>query len=219
MGLDYSYEVFTPAQNVARALAALVELAPRHRRNTPLAVTLPSGDRLVLPFTSGFKSDPVDCSSSGRLELDTSIMVGVDDAVREFEEGRDLELDELGRVPIGYVYLTVRFAPAMHPHYASLEFTAATTGMSLMFERSASMRAVFTGLTAASGGVCCLLDTESDTFQKEMCWLNGQTTKETVPGPRFASFRDLVAAWPDQDQPLQRANGDPAQAAAPVASD
>ncbi|MFE0420962.1 hypothetical protein [Streptomyces sp. NPDC058953] len=198
MGLDYSYEIFTPAQNVARTLAELVELAPRTRQVPPLTLTMPGGDQLVVPFTSHFKSDPVDCSTGSTLELDTSIMVGVDDEVREFVEGRGLELDELGRVEIGYIYLTIRFAPALHPRYASLQFTAATSGMSRLFERSASIRAVFTGLTAASGGVCCALDTESDTVQ--ICWLNGQVTQETVPGPRFTSCRDLVAAWPAQGQ-------------------
>ncbi|MFD5343406.1 hypothetical protein ACFWJY_06470 [Streptomyces anulatus] len=198
MGLDYSYEIFTPARNVTRALAELVELAPRTRRVPPLTLTVPGGDQLVVPFTSNFKSDPVDCSTDGTLELDTSIMVGVDDAVRRFVEGRGLELDELGRVQIGYIYLTVRFAPTLHPHYASLQFTAATSGMSRMFEQSASIRTVFTNLTAASGGACCMLDTESDTFQ--ICWLNGQTIQETVPGPRFTTCRDLVATWPDQGQ-------------------
>jgi hypothetical protein len=162
MGLDYSYEIFTPAQNVASALAELAELAPRTHRLPPLTLTMPGGDQVIVPFTSNFKSEPVDCSTSSMLELDTSIMFGVDDVVREFWDVRDSEFDELGRIAIGYVYLTVRFAPALHPRYASLQFTAATSGMSRMFERSASIRAVFTGLTVASGGVCCVLDTESD---------------------------------------------------------
>ncbi|GAA2750742.1 hypothetical protein [Kitasatospora cinereorecta] len=198
MGLDYSYEIFTPARNVTRALAELVQLAPRPRRKPPLTLTIPGGDRLVVPFTSHFRSDPVDCSAGGTLELDTSLVVGVDDAVRESVEGHGFELDELGRAAIGYIYLTVRFAPAEHPRYASLQFTAATTGMSLMFEQSASVRAVFTGLAAASGGVCCVLDTEIDTV--ELCWLNGRSAQETVPGPRFADWSDVVATWPDQDQ-------------------
>ncbi|WP_330334590.1 hypothetical protein OHS33_35740 [Streptomyces sp. NBC_00536] len=206
MGLDYSYEIITPAQNVTRALAELVELAPRTRREPPLTLTLPGGDQLVVPFTSNFKSDPVDCSTDSVLELDTSLMVGVDDAVREYVEGRVLELDELGRAEIGYVYLTARLAPVQHPRHASLQFTAATSGMSRMFERSASIRAAFTGLTAASGGVCCLLDTEGDTFH--VCWLNGQAIDETVPGPRFANYRDLAAAWPDPGRGFRRAESE-----------
>lgn len=195
MGLDYGYEIFVPARNVDRALVALAELAPRTDRVPPLALTLPGGAQLSVPFTSNFTSEPVDCSASGTLELDTSIMFGVDDAVREYVEGLHLELDELGRVQIGYIYLTVRFAPAQHPDYAALEFTAATSGMSRMFERSAAVREVFTDLTAAAGGVCCLLDTESDTF--DICWLNGRPVQDTVPGPDFPSHRDLTATWPD----------------------
>lgn len=194
MGLDYGYEIFVPARNVGKALVALSDLAPRTDRVPPLALTLPGGGRLSVPFTSHFRSEPVDCSASDTLELDTSIMFGVDDAVREYVAGRGLEPDELGRVQIGYIYLTVRFAPAQHPAHAALEFTAATSGMSRMFEHSAAVREVFTGLTAASGGVCCLLDTESDTFQ--ICWLNGRPVRDTVPGPNFADHADLVATWP-----------------------
>ncbi|MFE5665429.1 hypothetical protein ACFQ7W_16055 [Streptomyces niveus] len=195
MGVDYGYDIFVPARNVDRALVALTELAPPTRRVPPLTVTLPGGAQLVVPFTSNFKSEPVDCSAGGTLELDTSIMFGVDDAVREYAEDLRLELDELGRVRIGYIFLTVRFAPAQHPHYAALEFTAATSGMSRMFDRSAVVREVFTDLTAAAGGVCCLLDTESTTF--DICWLNGRAVQDTVPGPNFPSHGHLAATWPD----------------------
>jgi hypothetical protein len=118
--------------------------------------------------------------------------------MRELSEIHDWERDEHGRIAVGYIYLTVRFATSWRPDYASLDFTAAVTGMSLAFERSASIRAVFTGLTAASGGVCCVLDTERAT--RQICWLNGAPMPETVPGPRFADYRDLAAAWPAQDQ-------------------
>ena len=144
---------------------------------------------------SQFKSDPVDCSASGVIELETVIRFGIDAAIRTYRPVRDDgELDEQGRVAVGIIYLTVRLSPAWHPHFASLQFTAATSGMSRMFEQSASIRKAFTDLTAASGGACCLLDTETDVF--EICWLNGQLMRETVPGPRFARFHELVAAWP-----------------------
>ncbi|GAB2735396.1 hypothetical protein [Kitasatospora kifunensis] len=194
MGLDYSYEIFMPPRNVARALTRLAELAPQGRDTPPLPVTLPGGEQLIVPFTSKYKSEPVDCSAGGTLKLDTSIMIEVDDAVREFHL-RDVDrVDELGRVSVGYIYLTVWFSPAWHPNFASLQFTAATSGMSRMFERSASVRKVFTDLTVAAGGVCCLLDTETGTF--DICWLNGETVSgETVPGDRFSRLHDLVATW------------------------
>ncbi|MEU1520453.1 hypothetical protein ABZ490_51605 [Streptomyces sp. NPDC005811] len=197
MGFDYSYEIFIPARNVARALTELAELAPTTGRQPTIPVTLPGGDQVVLPFTSHFKSEPVDCSTSRTLDLDTTIVFGVDDAVREFLGTHHREPDERGRVAIGYIYLTVRFATRWHPDYASLDFTAATTGMSLAFERSASIRAVFNGLTAASGGVCCVLDTERAT--RQICWLNGEPMQEAVPGSLFAGYYDLAASWPAQD--------------------
>jgi hypothetical protein len=197
MGLDYSYEIFIPTRNVARALTQLAELAPRDGDTAPLEITLPGGEHLAVPFTSSFKSGPADASAGGMLDLETMLMFGADAAVREYRAVPDeSHLDELGRVAIGYIYLTVRFAPAWHPQFASLEFTAATSSMSRLFERSGSVRKAFTDLTAASGGVCCLFDRETRVF--DICWLDGTSVQETVPGPRFARFRDLVAAWPEQ---------------------
>lgn len=120
VGLVYSYEIYAPAQNVTGTLVALTEPAPTTRR-VPLALTVPGGAQVVVPFTP----------------------------------------------------------------YAVLEFAAATSGMSSrMFERSVSVRAEFTGLAATIGGVCCLLDIETDVFQ--ICRLNGQSMQD----PAFA------ATWP-----------------------
>ncbi|MER7773210.1 hypothetical protein [Kitasatospora sp. NPDC096140] len=199
MGIDYCYEIVVPPRNVARALTALASLAPRTRPLPPITVTLPGGDRVVLPFTSNFRREPVNCSDGSTLHLDTAIMCGVDDdAMREFSKTCRGERDEGGRLAVGYIYLTVQFTSWWHPDYASLRFTAATTGMSLAFERSASIREVFSGLTAASGGVCCLLDTETAAWQ--ICWLNGEPIHETVPGPRFPGHHDLAATWPARDR-------------------
>ncbi|WP_244215544.1 hypothetical protein [Kitasatospora purpeofusca] len=198
MGIDYGYEIVLPARNVARALTALAGLAPRTHRTPPITVTLPGGDQVVLPFTSQFRNEPVDCSDGSTLHLDTVIMIGVDDdAMREFSGTSRGERDENGRLAVGHIYLAVHFTSWWHPGYVSLSFTAATTGMSLAFERSASIREVFTGLTAASGGVCCLLDAERETWQ--ICWLNGEPMHDTVPGSRFAGHHDLVATWPAPD--------------------
>jgi len=206
MGLDYSYEIFLPARNIPRALDELVKLVPPARSEPALTLTLPGREQLLVPFTSRFKHDPVDCSTGEDLELDTVLRFELDEAVREYHlacnVGREQaglgtwELDESGRAAIGYIYLTARFSPKLHPHWASLQFTAATSDMSRLFERSASARRTFTGLARDSGAVCCLLDTETDTFQ--ICWLNGRETDETVPGPRFATCRELVAAWSEQ---------------------
>ncbi|MFE7236550.1 hypothetical protein ACWCRF_31220 [Streptomyces sp. NPDC002405] len=199
MGLTYGYDVYLRPRNVAKALANLAELAPPAPRVPPLELTLPGGDRLVLPFTSRFKSEPVDCSTNSTLELDTSIMFDVDDALREYAEAGGPEPEADGRIQIGYIYATIRFESFLHPGYASVECWAATSGMSRLFARSTNIRKVFTDLTAASGGVCCLFDT-GDGGPEQVCWLNGETTQEMVSGPRFPDRRALVATWSDLER-------------------
>ncbi|MGW0705673.1 hypothetical protein ACWD4G_06845 [Streptomyces sp. NPDC002643] len=197
MGLIYGYDIYLPPRNAARALAHLAELAPPARVAAPLEITLPGGDRLVLPFTSHFTSEPVDCSTSGTLELDTSLMVDVDDALAEFARTDGPEPDADGRIQIGYVYATIRFESLLHPGYTSVECWAATSGTSRLFARSVNIRKMFTDLTADSGGVCCLFDT-GDGAPEQVCWLNGEPTHETVSGPRFPDLRALVATWPSR---------------------
>ncbi|MGV9989117.1 hypothetical protein [Streptomyces olivaceus] len=199
MGLIYGYDIYLHPKNIARALGNLAELAPPAHAVPPLKVTLPGGDRLVLPFTSHFKSDPVDCSTSDTLELDMSLMFDVDDALREYAQTDGLGSEADGRIRIGYIYATIRFESLLHPGYASVECWAATTGMSRLFARSANVRKVFTDLTAESGGACCLFDT-GDGAPEQVCWLNGEPIQETVSGSRFPDLRALVATWSDPEQ-------------------
>ncbi|MEV0736160.1 hypothetical protein AB0I51_09355 [Streptomyces sp. NPDC050549] len=126
MGLIHGHDICLRPRNVARALANPADLAPTARAVPPLEITLPGGDRLVLPFTSRFKSEPVDCSASGTLELDLSLMVGVDDELREYAQTTGPEPGADGRVQVGYVYATIRFESLLHPGYTSVERWAAT---------------------------------------------------------------------------------------------
>ncbi|WP_129308941.1 hypothetical protein [Streptomyces sp. L2] len=196
MGLIYSYSIYLPPRNVAGALVRLARLAPPGRRPS-LEVALPGGDRVSLPFTSGFKSDPVDCSAGETVELDTSIMFDLDDALREYCETSGPDPGEDGRVQIGYVYLTIRFASWAHPRYTEMEFWAATSGMSRLFARSGRIRETFTGLAAASGAVCCLFDT-GDGAPEQVCWVHDESASEGVSGSRVPDLRAFAAAaWPD----------------------
>lgn len=197
MGLIYSYDIYLPPRNLAKALGALAELAPPPRV-PPLELTLPGGERLVLPFTSRFRSDPVDCSGRSEFELDTSMMFDLDDTLRAYAETDGPEPEADGRIQIGYVYATVRFSSFLHPGYASVDCWPATSTMSRLFARSPSIRKTFTDITAAAGGVCCLFDT-GDGGPEQVCWLNGETTREMVPGPRFPDRQTLGAAWPDPE--------------------
>ncbi|MBQ0963509.1 hypothetical protein KBY91_19360 [Streptomyces sp. RK23] len=186
MGLTYGYDVYLRPRNVAGALAAVAELAPPSRDVPPLDVTLPGGERITLPFTSGFRSEPVDCSSLDTLDLDTSLVFPVDDAVRAYAQSYGLPPEENGRVRIGYVYLTVRFRSFLDPRYTSLEFWAATSGMSRLFERSASIRGTFTDLAAAVGAECCQFDV-GDGSPGEVCWVSGEAGFPPGPPPSRGS--------------------------------
>ncbi|MFG2314181.1 hypothetical protein [Streptomyces tendae] len=180
MGLTYGYDVYLRPWNVAGALTAVAGLAPPSRDVPPLDVTLPGGERVTLPFTSGFGSEPVDCAGSETLDLDTSLMFPVDDAVRAYAESYGLPPEENGRVRIGYVYLTVRFRSFLDPGYAALEFWAPTSGISRLFERSANIRKTFTDLAAAVGAACCQFD-RGDGSPGEVCWVSGEADFPPAP--------------------------------------
>lgn len=208
MGLIYGYDIYLRPRNVAKALINLAKLAAPARAVPPLEITLPGGGRLVLPFTSHFESEPVDCSMDSTLELDTSLMFDPDDALREYAQAKGPGLEVDGRIRIGYIYATIRFVSLLHPGYASVECWAATSGMSRLFARSPNVRKAFTDLTADSGGVCCLFDT-GDGGPEQVCWLNGEPTRETVFGPRFPDRQALVAAWSDRRLPGPTHTSDP----------
>jgi hypothetical protein len=199
VGLTYSYDIYLRPRSVATLLTAMAERAPTARAGRSVEVTLPGGERLVLPFTSAFESDPVDCSTSGTLDLDTSLLFDLDDALREYALTGGPRPGADGRIQIGYIYATIRFASRLHPDYASVECCAATSDMSRLFARSASVRKLFTDLTADAGGVCCLFDT-GDGAPEQVCWLNGEPTRDTFPGPRFPDRRALVTAWSDPER-------------------
>ncbi|MEU6352719.1 hypothetical protein ABZ896_25895 [Streptomyces sp. NPDC047072] len=194
MGLIYSYDIYVPPRNVGKLLTRMAELAPPTPHVPPIEITLPGGDRLLLPFTSRFKSEPVDCSTADTFELDTAIMFDVDDALHEYAQRNPREPAVDGRIQIGYIYATIRFESPLHPGYASVDCCAATSDMSRLFACSPNIRKTFTDLTAAADGVCCLFDT-GDGGPEEVCWLNGETTREMVSGPRFPDRRALAAAF------------------------
>ncbi|MBT3161782.1 hypothetical protein HTV80_01460 [Streptomyces sp. Vc74B-19] len=168
MGLTYGYDIHLRPENVARALTEVAKLAPPERRVPPLTVTLPGGERVVLPFTSDFKSDPVDCAGKDRVTLDTSLMLPVDEAVRAYAEEGDLPVED-GRVQIGYVYLDMYFPPFLNLRHVCLDFWAATSRMSRLFEASGAIRTVFTDLAKTAGAVGCLFDT-GDGAPERVLW-------------------------------------------------
>jgi hypothetical protein len=197
VGDRYSYAIAVPTRNVSRVLTTLAAMGPKGDRS--IEVTLPGGERLVLPFTSKFRSEPVDCSDGRELELDTSILLDpADDELAQEYFARELPV-ESGRFSFGYLYLTVNFASDLRPGYAELEFHPATTAMGLLIQNAPLLQRTFTALTVAGDGVCGWLDRafQYGAVPWEVRWLNGEERTDSVPGPRYSSLGEVAQEWPD----------------------
>jgi len=182
VGIDYGYDLYLPTHAVGQALRAVASIAREGIGS--VNVVVPGGERLTLPFR-GEPADDVD-----HWSLDTCLYFPVgDEAIRawaeaERSEGRQEHPDARGRIWVGSVYLSFWRNCGLRPGYSRLDFTAATTSMSRLFEQSASIRAAFTGLAESAGAVCLVLDREGD--GDEVCW--------PVRGGDLAA---LAARWPE----------------------
>ncbi|WP_326550978.1 hypothetical protein [Micromonospora sp. NBC_01813] len=182
MGIDYGYDLYLPTCAVGRALRAVASIA-RHGIGS-VDVVVPGGQRLTLPFR-GEPTDDVD-----HWSLDTCLFFPVgDEAIRAWAEveqraGRQKHPDAQGRIWVGSVYLSFWRHCGLRPDYSRLDFTAATTSMSRLFEQSASIRDTFTGLAESVGAACLMLDREGD--GDEICW--------PASGDNLAAF---AGSWPE----------------------
>lgn len=182
MGIDYGYDLYLPTHAAGQALRAAATIASKEIGSVDVVV--PGGERITLPFRGEAKDD-VD-----HWSLDTCLYFPVvDEAIRawaevERSEGWQTHPDPLGRIWIGSIYLHFWRNHGLRPGYSRLDFTAATTGMSRLFEQSASIRTVFTELAEAAGAVCLVLDREGD--GDEVCWPAG--------GGDLATLAD---SWPE----------------------
>jgi energy-converting hydrogenase Eha subunit E len=132
---------------------------------TAIQVTLPCGRTVPVPFSSHFKSEPVELVAGGsRLMLDTVLLFPLDRAIRHYL-GRDARHrivqhkgEELAK--IGYIYL---FLTAGHS-FTEFAFTAATTDMSLLFTGSRAVQHRFLDLLGAADGLAGLVDKETEAY-------------------------------------------------------
>jgi hypothetical protein len=170
MGIDYGYDLYLPTRAVGHALRAVASIAREGIGS--VNVVVPGGEQITLPFR-GEPADDVD-----HWSLDTCLYFPVgDEAIRawaeaERREGRPEHPDTLRRIWVGSIYLYFWRSCGLRPGYSRLAFTAATTSMSRLFEQSASIRGVFTGLADSIGAVCLVLNREGD--GDEVCWPAGE---------------------------------------------
>lgn len=168
MGLDYSYEVYVHRDS-ARPLLETVKASTFPTPSETTTIEFPDG-KVVMPCTSRFTSgttvrlDPAAHSGGGLLSLDLSMLFPEDNELLEWvddvESGLSTAADGRRLCRVGYIYLSVWDASKFLPDHLCFDFMAATTGMSRLFARSASIRQWFVNLTFAHGGPLCLLDLE-----------------------------------------------------------
>ncbi|MFE3794459.1 hypothetical protein KHQ06_31790 [Nocardia tengchongensis] len=168
MGLDYSYEVYVHRDS-ARALLEAVKASCNPYRDGTTTVEFPDGP-VVLPCTSRFTSgttlrfDPTAADGGSLLNLDLSLLFPADTEllkwVGERGDAPQTDADNGPLCSVGYIYLLVFDASSFLPDHVSFDFMAATTDMSRLFARSASIRTWFANLTLDHGGPLCLLDLE-----------------------------------------------------------
>ncbi|MEU4238837.1 hypothetical protein [Actinoplanes sp. NPDC026619] len=182
MGIDYGYDLYLPTHAVGHALKVVASIAREGIGS--VTVVVPGGEQITLPF----RGEPSDDGDHWSLDTCLYFPVG-DEAIRAWAEaerceGRQEHPDALGRIWVGSIYLYFWRDCGLRPGYSRLDFTAATTGMSLLFEQSACIKGVFTGLAESVGAVCLVFDREGD--GDEVCWPASEVDLAT-----------LAARWPE----------------------
>ncbi|WP_067709651.1 hypothetical protein [Nocardia yamanashiensis] len=157
MGLDYTFQVFVHRDRAIPLLRTIAENMAARNRPDRTVVEI-AGQRITMPCTTNFRSgttvrlDP----DAGRNYLELALEFEPDDELRTYHR------TDGGSSPcvIGVIYLLVRDASWLAPDQLEFGFTAATTGMSILFQMSGSVRNWFADLTIDNGGPLCLLDQE-----------------------------------------------------------
>ncbi len=127
-------------------------------------------------------------SMSLYFEFDEAVRQYVNEWREDVRKMKDYEeweppIDAQGRVAIGCIYLTIYRDLNIYshkdydPNLTMLKFTAATTDMSLLFEKSTSIRDTFTLLLMLNQGEYGLLDRENDAV---IIWWRGQAMSKVI---------------------------------------
>jgi len=186
MGLDYSILCFFERQDPWQILDGVAEFAD-HGLSSHTAVQYPN-QIMRLPFEAwaGTESkDPIPYDDDRKSwDFMTSLLFDKDEEVSEFADHYDLDegLDQK-QVSIGYIYLTVYnnwegYGESYDPGLILLQFTAATTNMSLLLAQSQAVRKPFIQLLEKYRGVYGVIDNEMDGI---LFWLRNQVMDVRIP--------------------------------------
>lgn len=160
MGLDYSIDLYFRIEDIEKVLA-LTSATAEISDDANTLVTLPNGKSVTVPFTSHFrKADTVQLTINENISLDTVLWFEEDDCILEYFEGENphkMHKDGMNYYRIGYIYLYI----TCDKQYARFAFTAATSSMSRLFEKSLSIQKHFLEILTVAEGVIGVIDIES----------------------------------------------------------
>lgn len=193
MGLDYSYLLYFPREQLWDALQGVLEMAQPYQ--PPIQIHFPDHE-LSVPLKSWMMKDRVVSYDDPVFSFDTVLLFEEDDEIIDYLGDRydpDLQRgppDENGnpKVWIGYIYLTIyNGAQVEFPHQPTSDdlvlFDFGTTGtkMSTVFAYSASIRKAFRNLLAERNGICGVFNRESS--GGEAFWFQGRNCDVSFDDP------------------------------------
>ena len=123
---------------------------------------------MTLPFEdmSRYSRNPPDSDAlppvigDGRIHLATNLMFPSDSFLVADADGFPSRHLDDGTISVGFIYLTIG---SWSPELVVFDLTAATSGMSRLFEDSPSIRARFVSVLEDHGGICGVFDDEDKT--------------------------------------------------------
>jgi hypothetical protein len=157
MGLDYAYEMIAERQSADRLVRAVCEhLAPDDR--TRLLGVLGLGVADVMEHVPRDDFERRLFERGGR-DICLSFLFAADEHLTEYAKDSPLAPVD-GRIQIGCVWTSVQCGS----RFVLVRATAATTGMSWLFERSASVRKTFCEAGQSGGALLVTFDNERADF-------------------------------------------------------
>ncbi len=150
VGIDYAYEIITRREDAGRLIQALAEHVVRDDTNRLLAACGTEPDQAFSRIVLNRHERPDD--------ICLSFLFPPDDFIVNYGPVELLNDPSTGRLAIGCVWTQLRFGP----RYGLLTATAATTGMSHLFQESPNIRSAFSEIGLQSGAIVVAFDDEED---------------------------------------------------------
>jgi len=192
MGLDFSYLLYFERARMWNALQGVAKIA--EIISPPTKIHFPDHE-LSIPLDSWISKEKEVHYDDPEFSFAIALYFEEDEDIEDyiFRLYRGVKdtyhsppvYDEMGRVPIGYIYLAIynnlpRCVSHKNPAENMVLFDFGTTGtrMSLLFDNSTSIRKTFVELLEKYIGVCGVFNREDG--GGELFWLKGQGRSEYI---------------------------------------